>query len=60
MVLFGGQNNGECLGVSYQTCKDNNNVDKNGTEYKVMILWVSYNWKLNLKKMNPMASCEAF
>jgi len=32
MVLFGGQNNWECLEVSYQTCKDNNNVDKNGTE----------------------------
>ena len=32
-VLFGGQNNEECLGVSYQTCKDNNNGDNNGTEY---------------------------
>ena len=26
-------NNGECLGVIYQTCKDNNNGDNNGTEY---------------------------
>ena len=32
VVLFGGQNNAECLELSYQTCKDNNNVDKNGTE----------------------------
>ena len=28
VVLFGGQNNGECLGV-----KDNYNGDNNGTEY---------------------------
>ena len=32
-VLFGGQNNGECLGISHQTCKDNNNGGNNGTEY---------------------------
>ena len=33
VVLFGGQNNGECLGVIYQTCKVNNNGGNNGTEY---------------------------
>ena len=33
VVLFGDQNNGECLEVIYQTCKDNNNGDNNGIEY---------------------------